>query len=140
MFAPDKSQTSSRKCMAFQHTGALARQNTITHERNTTTHARTHGLVATRSVWRGIHSTCTNLRPQRTQTQLRIHHIAQCHEREAHIKSGAPAREYKHYIHVCVHLVSVHAHDWFQKKPRAARPRSSISAPSPATVRTTTAT
>ena len=32
------------------------------------------------------------------------------------------------------------AHERFQKQTRATRPRSSISAPSPATVRTTTAT
>jgi hypothetical protein len=87
---------------------------------NTTTHARTHGLVAARSVWRRIHSTSTKLRPQQTQTRTRGSHQIRL----------APAREYTHYIHVCVHLVSLHAHDWFQKNPRTTRPRSSISAPS----------
>ena len=69
---------------------------------NTTTHARTHGLVATRSVWRRIHSTTTNLRPQQTQTRLRIHHIAQCHAREAHIKSGSRPRASTRITYMCV--------------------------------------
>jgi hypothetical protein len=48
----------------------------------------------------------------KTQTRLRIHRIAQCHAGEAHTQIRlAPARDYTHYIHVCLNLVSLHVHD-----------------------------
>jgi hypothetical protein len=60
-------------------------------------------MIAMRSVLRQHRSTCTNIRPQQTQTRLRIYRIAQCHAREARIKIRlAPAREYTHCVHVCL--------------------------------------
>ena len=55
------------------------------------------------------------------QTRLLIHrmHCTVSLTRGSQEFRFAPARDYTHYIHASVNFVSLHAHDRFQKKPRA---------------------
>ena len=85
----------------FKHTGALERQNKITHNR-CNKHSRTHDQVATHSVSRRHCCTGTCIGLQQTQTRLRINRTAQCHAREAHIKSGSPPRAITHIAYTCI--------------------------------------
>ena len=111
----------------------LRRQSTITHEAprtQTHTYSVIHAFIfATAPLCR-----CRPPTAAAADTPAHPSHCSVSRTSGSHQIRFAPARDYTHCTHV------LHANNRFQKKPRPHRPRSIIFAPSPATVRTTTAT